>query len=322
MSSFDKLLDAYAQIGDAMPGLQQYQGTFDSYPALATVLEDYYSDILTFHHEALRVFNRSRWEKAFHSTWKTFNSKFDPILQSLKGRRELLESEKSTATLYEIQNLRESINTLREEDARRAMREESAQHKRRLVEIREKIQAPDYRADQEFSSEIRHGRLFGAWFFEHDAFKSWYDRHSPSNRVLYVHGKPGAGKTILVSSVIGRILDQAAELRDCSCSISYFYFKHDQPDKRTHRSLLRAVLDQLITQETTLSHELLDDFSSIDSCQLSIDRLQTFTRTAFESYRHRMLLWMELMNAARMKPGGRSIGSCPLPVPDQTSRDR
>ena len=36
-----------------------YQGTLQNYPALATVLEDYYSDILTFHHEALRVFNRS-----------------------------------------------------------------------------------------------------------------------------------------------------------------------------------------------------------------------------------------------------------------------
>jgi len=59
VSSFDKLLDVYAQIGDVIPGLQQYRGTFERYPAVATVLEDYYSDILTFHHEALRVFNRS-----------------------------------------------------------------------------------------------------------------------------------------------------------------------------------------------------------------------------------------------------------------------
>jgi hypothetical protein len=59
LDSLDKLLAAYAQIGDAIPGLVQYQGTFEKYPVLATVLEDYYSDILIFHREALRVFNRS-----------------------------------------------------------------------------------------------------------------------------------------------------------------------------------------------------------------------------------------------------------------------
>jgi len=41
-----------------MPGLQQYQGTFKRYLAVTTVLEDYYSNILTFHHKALQVFNR------------------------------------------------------------------------------------------------------------------------------------------------------------------------------------------------------------------------------------------------------------------------
>ena len=88
----------------------------------------------------------------------------------------------------------------------------------------------------------------------------------------------------MASSIIEQIMDQAAELRSSSCSISYFYFKHDQPDKRTHKGLLRAVLDQLITQEAALSHEFLDEFSSIDSCQLSIDRLQTYAKTAFDSY--------------------------------------
>jgi len=92
------------------------------------------------------------------------------------------------------------------------------------------------------------------------------------------------GKTTLVSSVVDWFLDQAADFRDSGCSISYFYFKHDQPDKRTHKSLLRAVLDQLITQEVSLSHELLDEFSSIDSCQLSIDRLQRYAQIGFASY--------------------------------------
>ncbi|KAJ4266324.1 hypothetical protein NW762_004308 [Fusarium torreyae] len=58
ITGFDKLLDAYSEIGNALPGLQHYSASFENYPPLATVLEDYYSDILNFHHIALSVFAR------------------------------------------------------------------------------------------------------------------------------------------------------------------------------------------------------------------------------------------------------------------------
>lgn len=41
-----------------MPGLMVYQSTFEKHRPLATVLEDYYSDILRFHEAALGVFLR------------------------------------------------------------------------------------------------------------------------------------------------------------------------------------------------------------------------------------------------------------------------
>jgi hypothetical protein len=65
--------------------------------------------------------------------------------------------------------------------------------------------------------------------------------------------------------------------------MSYFYF-NDQPAKHTHRDFLRALVDQLITQEAALSHEFLEEFSSIDSSQLSTDRLQKYAQTALATY--------------------------------------
>ncbi len=106
----------------------------------------------------------------------------------------MLDSEKSTATLYEIQALREGINDLREQNQRRAAREDMDRHNRRLAEIKEKIQPPDYRLDQLVSTDARHGWSFGQWLLNHDSFKAWYDRGSPDSRVLFVHGKPGTGE--------------------------------------------------------------------------------------------------------------------------------
>lgn len=57
--SFDKLLDVYEKVGEAIPGLLAYRSMLEKHPPLATVLEDYYSDILRFHEAALKVFTRS-----------------------------------------------------------------------------------------------------------------------------------------------------------------------------------------------------------------------------------------------------------------------
>lgn len=44
--SFDTILDAYQQIGEQIPLLQQYQALFDHSPHMQRVLEMIYTDIL------------------------------------------------------------------------------------------------------------------------------------------------------------------------------------------------------------------------------------------------------------------------------------
>jgi len=55
--SFDTILDAYQQIGEQIPMLQQYQTLFDHSPHMQRLLEMIYEDILEFHRRALRVFS-------------------------------------------------------------------------------------------------------------------------------------------------------------------------------------------------------------------------------------------------------------------------
>lgn len=56
--SFDRLLDAYEELGEALPMLHQYQDLFKSQPELEKVLVMLYRDILDFHRGALRFFTR------------------------------------------------------------------------------------------------------------------------------------------------------------------------------------------------------------------------------------------------------------------------
>ncbi|KAI0188850.1 WD40 repeat-like protein [Astrocystis sublimbata] len=281
IEAFDKLLDVYGRIGHALPGLSRYQAVFEKYSPLCTVLEDYYSDILSFHRAALSVFRRSH---LLHSTWKTFNSEFGPILQSMEKRRELLESEKGSATLAEIQNLRRDISDLHSRQKDQAAREVAEKHKRELYDMREKLQAPDYAFDQETATEIRQGHSSGSWIFKDPTFCYWYDDTNLENGVLYVNGMPGAGKTILMSAVIEKLINDRV-LSNKKQGIAYFYFKQTEPNKVSHNNLLRALLLQLAEQDSTISDHLLGITSGIDAINLrSSQKLEGLVKTALESF--------------------------------------
>jgi hypothetical protein len=53
--AFDTILDAYQQIGEHIPLLQQYHAIFEHSPHMQRVLEMIYTDILEFHRLAVRA---------------------------------------------------------------------------------------------------------------------------------------------------------------------------------------------------------------------------------------------------------------------------
>lgn len=58
LETLDCLLDTYVEIGEVIPGLQQYDSIFRACPAVMEVLEMYFCDVLQFHANALDVFAR------------------------------------------------------------------------------------------------------------------------------------------------------------------------------------------------------------------------------------------------------------------------
>ncbi|KAI1808973.1 WD40 repeat-like protein [Daldinia bambusicola] len=305
INSFDKLLDAYAQVGDAIPGLQRYEATFKKHPPLATVLEDYYSDILEFHRIALGVFKRPRWKDMYHSVWKTFDSNLSPILQSLCKRRELLESEKGSATLYEIQQLRKELSDLHTKYRKQIDEEHFQRHKARVSQVRERLNAPSYEIDQEMAAENILIDSSGKWLFESCDFQAWYTDGS-GHRILYLNGIPGAGKTTLISRVVRKLLDERSPTT-LNRSVVYFYFKHQQPTKQSHNSLLRSILDQLINQDSAISDHLFNKISAIDPTSLRLtSTLEGFVKEALGSYQTTYIV-IDGLDESASKEAARSV---------------
>ncbi|KAJ4393682.1 hypothetical protein N0V93_002897 [Gnomoniopsis smithogilvyi] len=298
--SFDKLLDVYEKIGEAIPGLSAYSTMLEKHPPLATVLEDYYSDILRFHEAALKVFTRSTWKKVFNAAWKTFDTEIQPILQSLTRHRELLESEKGSASLDEISKAREEIAALRETQQQELRSELLEKHRWRLLHIMEKLQATDYQQDQEMVTESRNGSDSGRWILNSTEFERWTDRSSLGHAILYIHGIPGAGKTTLVSSIIDHlIVENHKSHEDHSTLVAYSYIKHRQPGKDTHNSLLRTIMEQMVIRDPILSDHLFNELALVEGVSLrSTKNLESLIATNLTSYKRSLIIIDGLDEAA------------------------
>lgn len=120
-------------------------------------------------------------------------------MDSLKRRRELIESEKGSAALHEISKSREEIAAFNEELKKKGNLERFERHKERLAQVKEKLQAPDYHLDQEMATEDRNGSTSGTWVLRNSAFRKWFDMRTREHGILFVNGIPGAGEFWMAS---------------------------------------------------------------------------------------------------------------------------
>ena len=113
----------------------------------------------------------------------------------------------------------------------------------------EKIEFFDWLSEVQYMKHHRtkvHLLLPGScqWLFEKPVFKEWAKSNASS--ILWLHGIPGSGKTMLSCSLIERlssIFNDATQRP----SFAYFYCSRDtaDPNRADANELLRTILEQL-----------------------------------------------------------------------------
>ncbi|KAH9022094.1 hypothetical protein EDB83DRAFT_89710 [Lactarius deliciosus] len=117
---------------------------------------------------------------------------------------------------------------------------------------REWLSPPDPSTNQNIASTTQHEGT-ATWFFQGSIFTEWKSRSTTS--LLWIHGKPGSGKSVLCSAIIQDIM----ALREAGlASMAYFYFDFKDTDKQNLRNLLPSLLTQLSARSNSccdiLSH--------------------------------------------------------------------
>jgi hypothetical protein len=96
----------------------------------------------------------------------------------------------------------------------------------------------------------------GRWFLQSASFMKWKTRR---NSILWLHGIPRYGKTILSSTIIENLKTSLP-----SKAVLYFYFDFTDNNKQTHDSMVRSLISQLYYKSDKTSKLLESLFSSCE----------------------------------------------------------
>ncbi|KAH7014113.1 uncharacterized protein B0I36DRAFT_425694 [Microdochium trichocladiopsis] len=120
---------------------------------------------------------------------------------------------------------------------------------RQRDELSRWLAAPDVSSNYHKALQLRHPGS-GRRLIESEAFQTWRDQESSA--VLWLHGIPGCGKTVLATTVIEHLqVEEPSPL-----IVLYFYFDFSNVEKQQNRNALRSVVDQLYHRNEKAHAEL------------------------------------------------------------------
>jgi len=193
--------------------------------------------------------------KACESTLKDLSERLQPLAKpSIKSKLKFsLESSTIQRKLDEIGKLKATLQLALSTYQARILGEQSQKldqlgddSKRAAILAWYKTSDPE---QNHKLSRRRHEPNTSTWVFDHKSFVSWTET---PGQCLWLHGIPGAGKTILCSTIIDHVLDRYGHPNGAA-NVAYFYFDFADSKKQTVANLCKSIIYQLISGQQTVS---------------------------------------------------------------------
>ncbi|EKG09537.1 NACHT domain protein [Macrophomina phaseolina MS6] len=188
LSSFEKLIDAYAQIAETFPRLDRLSSAFENESGFQELLAMFYADILEFHRRAYKFFRARSWKRFFDSSWGRFDARFKTILSNLAQHADLIDREANAVDIAKAKSMRNRLNDelSRREKADALVHLASAMSWLNLTGI----------PQQEDELDGLLGRCHPTscdWLLQNRAIAKWIG-NDQAERLAWIFGKPGAGQ--------------------------------------------------------------------------------------------------------------------------------
>ncbi|KAI1560042.1 Ankyrin repeat protein [Pyrenophora tritici-repentis] len=242
---FSKLTDMICTFEDYLGPLAEYARAADVNLVETTVVNAY-ANVLGFSYKARRVFvdangDQRKWIslRAFmRQHWETFESEFATIKEDLQHHLDVL--------LHSVQSLHFDFSRKAEQARRRA------EERRERSAFLAWVSSIDFEKTHQDIYAKKHEKTCG-WLIIEPKYQQWFN--SPASSLLWCHGKPGIGKSVLASSVIEDITTTIGLREDAGLCFVYYNYQNTQL-KELHQ-IVATLLKQLCQRKDQLPRDLL-----------------------------------------------------------------
>ncbi|KAK6364055.1 hypothetical protein LTS17_012539 [Exophiala oligosperma] len=241
------------EVGKFCPAYTSFAHLYPSSVELQSALCRYYASVIRLCTKIIAILQRSPVVHAFSSVISPFESEFSEDIAQLRADAEMVKLQcthaaysaavqaEELAAEERRMNHRFRLKITKEQDEARASRLQQSQHK--ISQLRE---APRDRLST-LSSLNAYRRVLqqrvpktAEWFQNDDVFRQWRDdRHGA---VLWCPGKMGAGKTVLMSSIVEHLHIS----RRSTDAISHHFCFSDHDASLEARNIVGSIAKQML----------------------------------------------------------------------------
>ncbi|KAL9611237.1 MAG: hypothetical protein Q9167_004120 [Letrouitia subvulpina] len=264
---FEKLSAMLQQIGLNLNSLRRFPRLYPHNRRLEVAMVDVYQVIFRFCTEARNVFKKANdknsckkalvgLQSMLKLVWKPFKIQFGDLQDELSACMERVSHEVEIAEKEEAHMERERAETERRAQASRWDKTEHTHQKlevffdeQSIAKVDQWLGPVDFVSNHEAAARLRH-RETGRWFLDGDPFRHWLQT---DNSFLWLHAIPGAGKTVLISSVIEHLKEH---IKRPDVGLAYFYCDYREIQKQEPSRILCTLLAQLARQHKTIFQRL------------------------------------------------------------------
>jgi Cdc6-like AAA superfamily ATPase len=189
-----------------------------------------------------RELKRNGFKKLLQrTTWPLTKPEVEELLSQVENMRATFDLALSAENMSTLVNMSESIVSMKKELDRRW----NIETRIRLNEERNKVlkffKPVDPSQNHQTNSQLKQEGT-GHWLTKGEDFQNWLK--SP-NRSLWLYGIPGAGKTVLASSIIQETIQQSRKGE----AVCYFYCDYRDKSRQNSRNIFGAIAAQLGVQD-------------------------------------------------------------------------
>ena len=198
----------------------------------------------------------SGWRIFFNTTWGRFRRRFQGIISDLKNHADLVDKEANAYNIYEAHVWRQEARQWRDENLRDVARREKEESVAQFQAVQSWLDVKSTEQDDIFDNHCNAADQYEgtcAWILKNIKIVSWL-RNQPDQSFIWIKGKPGAGKSVLLTKLVGFLT------QDSQSIVIYHFCSYMHPESTQYGTILRSLIAEILRRNDYLLAHIYEEY--------------------------------------------------------------